>query len=645
MAFRGRHSLSFQFTIVVLSIIILISGVLSAVFLYNLYSVTYKLTRNNVEESIGRLKDYITGSLERYADMLENTSRGISALFNDGKVSREDLAAYFGELRKNIPDAEMLYFANNTKWNEKNGYWASNPVWVPDADWDQTKRPWFLNAKKASGDITYSEPYLDAYSGGIIISLSKTVYDKNGKDIGVIAADIMVTKLNTAVTRSLIFPEQKLYLLNSDGLYITNLEPSKVMNENFFKETNFEKYYKAVILSEEFHVEANNTDFHSVRIPEANWYLVSVMPKSTIYSEINKVILRLILISLIVLAAAACVTVAYSYYTITRPMREIQQVADSLSQMDFSTGFKTIKQDEIGEMMKSLDDFLEKLKKSFALFSQNASMLSTAVFDLSASAKEITTTANEQSASVAEIVSTMESNKNLSSQVSSKTVEVADLASKTQELSRRGANLRDDNENMMFDIKNKNAKIVEEIKNLADMLSRIDESVQLIDTIADQTKLIAFNAALEASSSGEAGARFAVVAGEIRRFADNVAESVIEIKEKITELQEASGTLISEANNGSRAIDSGYNKMVEQKEVFENIVEVSQNVAMRSQQISNLSKQQELAAEQIFVALKEISSGVNQFVISTSSTSATAEKLNSMSIELKETLAKYQTKK
>jgi methyl-accepting chemotaxis protein len=176
------------------------------------------------------------------------------------------------------------------------------------------------------------------------------------------------------------------------------------------------------------------------------------------------------------------------------------------------------------------------------------------------------------------------------------------------------------------------------------MLSRIDESVQLIDAIADQTKLIAFNAALEASSSGEAGSRFAVVASEIRRFADNVVESVMEIKEKIAEVQEASQALIAEANSGSRAIEAGYDRMVEQKEVFENIVDISQNVATRSRQISSLSKQQELASAQIFTALKEISAGVKQFVTATASTSATADNLNSMSIELKETLAKYQAK-
>jgi methyl-accepting chemotaxis protein len=345
----------------------------------------------------------------------------------------------------------------------------------------------------------------------------------------------------------------------------------------------------------------------------------------------------------VLMSLAAFAIIIVTAVNIRKSTQSVNRVFSSLEKNDLSVQVEVFSEDELGELLIALGAFLEKLKVAFVSFGRNASLVSTAVFDLSASAKEITTTANEQSAGVAEIVSTMENNKNLSVQVASKTVEVADLAAQTRELSQRGANLRDDNEDMMLDIRNKNAKIVEEIKNLADVLSHIDESVQLIDTIADQTKLITFNAALEASSSGEAGLRFAVVAGEIRRFADNVTESVLEIKERVIELQNASAALISEANNGSRVVDAGYNRMVEQKEVFENIVSASQNVAIRSQQISNLSRQQELASEQIFSALKEISAGVKQFVTATASTSATADNLNSMSVELKETLAKYQT--
>jgi len=337
----------------------------------------------------------------------------------------------------------------------------------------------------------------------------------------------------------------------------------------------------------------------------------------------------------------AFVIIFITNFSIRKATDNMSVVFKRLNENDLTVKIESLSNDELGDFMTALSEFMSKLQNTFSSFNKNTSMVSTSVFELSSTTKEMTAVANEQSASVAEIVTTMENNRNISAQSAEKTSEVAHLASQTQDLSRRGAELREINENMMLDVRNQNAKIIDIIRNLAEMLSRIDESVKLIDTIADHTKLIAFNAALEASSSGEAGSRFSVVASEIRRFADNVVESASEIKEKISELQEASQSLLTEANNGSRKIDIGYNRIVEQKEVFRNIVDASQNVAIRTQQISSLSKQQEYAATQVFSALKEISAGVNQFVHATVITSETVNKLNNMSKELKETLAKY----
>jgi methyl-accepting chemotaxis protein len=351
------------------------------------------------------------------------------------------------------------------------------------------------------------------------------------------------------------------------------------------------------------------------------------------------------LVITILASVLAFIIVIMTNISISQSTARLNRLFKALHNNDLSLAFKVESMDEFGQMMSEFNLFLETLRTSFISFSQNASLVSDSVYDLSASAKEISTTANEQSTSVAEIVSTMEDNKNLSQQVSAKTAEVAKLMEKTQELSQRGAELREINQDMMQDIRDQNAKIIEEIMGLADMINHIDEIISIIDVIADQTKLMAFNASLEASSSGEEGARFAVVAGEIRRFAGSVAESTAEIKEKIEEIQNASRTLIEEANEGASQIDEGYDRMVEQKTVFENIVEVSQNTAVRSQQISNLSKQQEIASSQIFQALKEISAGVKQFVVATTSTSKIADSLNVMSIELRKTVDKYQSGK
>ena len=328
---------------------------------------------------------------------------------------------------------------------------------------------------------------------------------------------------------------------------------------------------------------------------------------------------------------------------INRSVKTLKALFRGLNENDLTLSLQTKSRDEFGELMTAFNGFLNILRSTFGSFKQSTQLVADSVFDISSSSKEITTTANEQSASVSEIVSTMESSKNLSEQIAIKTTEVANLATETQGLSTKGAELSEANQLMMEGILKQNQKTISEMRNLSDMIVRISEAIRIIDSIADQTKLIAFNASLEASSSGEAGARFSVVASEIRRFADNVAESTYEIKQKIEEVQEASQTLIAEANSGSKQIEMGYERMTEQKKEFEHIAGNSQNVATRSQQISNLSKQQEVASSQIFTALKEISTGVKQFVIATSSTSKIADSLSSMSEELKGKVEKYRT--
>jgi methyl-accepting chemotaxis protein len=355
----------------------------------------------------------------------------------------------------------------------------------------------------------------------------------------------------------------------------------------------------------------------------------------------RRMALYLVIALLAVMLAFAVVIL--STMDINRSVKSLRTLFKGLNENDLTLALEVNSADEFGELMTAFNGFLDILRSTFGSFKQSTRLMANSVFDLSSSAKEITTTANEQSASVSEIVTTMESSKNLSEQIADKTTEVAGLAGQTQDFSLKGAELRAANQAMMEGIRDQNLKIISEIRNLTDMISRISEAIRIIDGIADQTKLIAFNASLDASSSGESGARFSVVAGEIRRFADNVVESTREIKQKIEEVQGASQTLIAEANSGSKQIEMGFERMSEQKIVFEHIVENSQNVATRSQQISNLSKQQELASSQIFTALKEISAGVKQFVTATSSTSTIAESLNGMSEELKDKVNRYRT--
>ncbi|MDR2397624.1 MAG: methyl-accepting chemotaxis protein, partial [Spirochaetaceae bacterium] len=256
---------------------------------------------------------------------------------------------------------------------------------------------------------------------------------------------------------------------------------------------------------------------------ETPWTLVIGIPTRVI----ARPVLRILWVSIGIIAVMICLVGAGAFIvarSISNPIKHMVDILADIREGDMTQHLDIQSQDEIGEMTVSFNATVEKMRELIVEVKNKAFALSEMGEDISTSAKEIVTTANEQAASVSEIVSTMEGSKNLSEQVAAKSGEVASLAVETLGLSQKGVDLRDANERMMEDIQNQNAKIIHEIKNLVDMIKHINDAIRIIDGIADQTKLIAFNASLEASSSGESGARFSVVASEIRRFADNVVD-------------------------------------------------------------------------------------------------------------------------
>ncbi|MCL2792556.1 MAG: methyl-accepting chemotaxis protein, partial [Spirochaetaceae bacterium] len=504
------------------------------------------------------------------------------------------------------------------------------------------------------------DPFYSTVGGRefLLTSITATIHS-GGRVVGVVGVDFDTGRMQETALRLFPFNSGVTKVFSNNGtvvghhLYEYRIGTSILDTERDMGGPHMDRLERAVRYGQELYYTHFHPGFQQwmnmfitpieIGSTYTPWSLAIVIPSKAIMAPVRTMERTALIIAIIVIALVFPVIIFMSR-SLTNPILTVVDTLKDISEGggDLTRILRENSKDEIGSLAHYFNLTLQKLRMDFSLFSQNASKVSSAVNDLSSSARQITTTANEQSANVAEIMSTMENNKNLSEQVATKMGEVAELAKHTESMSQRGANLHGANESMMAGIRRQNSKVVDEIKNLSDVLSRIHESVQFIDNIADRTKIIAFNAALEASSAGEAGIRFAVVASEIRRFADNVVESVVEIKERILELENASGALISEADIGAQSIDSGYNRMVEQKEVFENIVDASQNVAVRSQQISNLSKQQEMAMSQVFTALKEISAGVSQFVTSTTMTSMTADNLNNMSVELKRALAKYQ---
>ena len=256
--------------------------------------------------------------------------------------------------------------------------------------------------------------------------------------------------------------------------------------------------------------------------------------------------------------------------------------------------------------------------------------LITEVQTLVVAAKENAATSQDQSAAVKEIVATMTDNNALSENISKKITDVSSVAQKTSSDVSDGVSYLAENVQKLREIADANTQTIEGIKALGGKIENIWDIVTLINSVADQAKIIAFNAELEASSAGEAGKNFHIVATEIRRLADGIIDGTKEIKERITEIQQSSDRLVLASESGTEKINEGVAGAASLSERFESIKNASEVTATSASDITTIIQQQSTASEQILITLKQIAAGVENFTAATENISTTSQNLKSI---------------
>lgn len=273
---------------------------------------------------------------------------------------------------------------------------------------------------------------------------------------------------------------------------------------------------------------------------------------------------------------------------------------------DLSQPIRVSGKDEIAILAGAAETMRQQLHALVSQMGQNASLLQASTQLLSGSVESQAATSSEMSSSVAEITSTMEELSASSSQIAENSESVVSIANRTHTHAQQGAQVMQQMLDSMRGIQRDNQASIQEILGLGQKSQEISRVMEIINTLADQTRLIAFNAALEASSAGETGRRFGVVAAEIRRLADNVTQSTTEIESRVSEIQDAIGRLVVTSEQGVKSVEVGMSSSVQAVERLDTLVEDASHSADSARQISLATQQQKTASRQVVTALREI---------------------------------------
>lgn len=301
--------------------------------------------------------------------------------------------------------------------------------------------------------------------------------------------------------------------------------------------------------------------------------------------------------------------------------------------------------DEIGELAEAARQMRQKLHDLVAEVGSNATRVNGAAQEIAGAVESQAATSTEMSSSVAEITSTMEELSASSTQIADHSKSVVDIANQTLDGSRKGFEAMQTVQARMQDISGDNENSLREIVDLGSKSKQISKVMEIINAVADQTKLIAFNAALEASGAGEAGKRFSVVAAEIRRLADSVTDSTSEIEAKVNEIQDSISRLVITSEKGASSISAGMTACANTSARLNEMVNAASLTSSAAQQISLSTQQQKTASNQVVVALREIVTASSHTAQSITRISQISKEMSELSARLDELVRQFKLDK
>jgi methyl-accepting chemotaxis protein len=294
---------------------------------------------------------------------------------------------------------------------------------------------------------------------------------------------------------------------------------------------------------------------------------------------------------------------------ITGPLEAITRAIENFDN-DLTLTLPVAATDEVGELAGWLNDLIGKFHQVIVMISEVTGKIHSHSGVIASTMDQQMGFATQLSSSVVEISSSMEELSSTASQIAQHSHGVVERADRALVDTRHGAGEVEVLSVKMNDISNDIQSNLNEIVELGRKSKEINKIMEIINTIASRTKLIAFNAALEAASAGEAGKRFGVVAVEIRRLADSVVESTGEIEGKINEILDAVNRLVMSSEKNYRMATEGREYASVTVSMLIESVDGAEETAGAARQISLSTQQQQIASSQVLAALKEIEQGV-----------------------------------
>ena len=284
---------------------------------------------------------------------------------------------------------------------------------------------------------------------------------------------------------------------------------------------------------------------------------------------------------------------------LNEPIEEAGQVLNVMSTGDLTARMLGNYKGDHKKLKDSINTLAESLNDLVGRILDSVETTASATVQISSTADTIATSSQEQSAQTEEVASAIEEMARTVTDNANNAQKTADMARQNREVAKDGGEIVKQTVTKMSDIANVVKQSAENIEKLGESSKQIGEIISVIDDIADQTNLLALNAAIEAARAGEQGRGFAVVADEVRKLAERTTEATKKIAQMIKGIQKETENAVSVMQSGNSEVTHGIKLADQAGESLKEIVTSSQHLLDMISQIATASEEQAATGEQI----------------------------------------------
>lgn len=608
---------------------------------------------NAAEGNVKFLNDLVTNTIENERKSVDFLSQSIHAGLYEGKQSPR-VMEMIHRFQSTHPEVTSVYVGTEM------GFLIADGADKLPPDYDPRKRPWYQKAMQDKGNVSISEPYLDAITNTIVVSIAKPLQDGSG----VIGMDLNLASLNDSVKQTKIGERGYGFIVDQSKKIIVHPELKSgtatpgTMGDLLKNDSGRYTFEKDGEQKETFFVTNKST----------GWKIAGTIQTAEIKESVQGIFLTMVITIVVSLLVGSIVTYLV-ILSITRPLKLLRDASDKISKGDLTERVSLDSKDELGQLGNHFNHMSESLQSVLHQVKERVDHLAVASEQLMASSQETAKATEHISGTVHEIaLGSEEEAKN----VESMSATIADMSGTLQEIAQHthstsasmaqtSAIASKGNETIRTAVQQMNF-IQGSVDELANIIKHLNESVDqvgnfagLITDISSQTNLLALNAAIEAARAGEHGRGFAVVADEVRKLAEQSAQSAGSVTELIEMIRNKMETALRSMEGSRREVAKGMEVVGDAgasfTQIYQSIGEVSQEIHEVSASVQQITANTEHVVrairsvtetvEQVSEGITEVSASTEEQLASMEEVAATASSLAKMAEELEEIVKQF----